>query len=129
MIPDGDSLVFIDNHDNQRGHGGGGEILSFFSPRYYKVANAFMLAWPYGFPQVMSSYSFVKANDWQGPPSNGGGDTKDVIINADDTCGNGWICEHRWRQIYNMNVFRNVAGSSPVANWLVRNNFICSNVF
>jgi alpha-amylase len=41
-----------------------------------------MLAWPYGFPQVMSSYNFVKANDWQGPPTNGGGDTKDVLINA-----------------------------------------------
>jgi len=117
MIQDGDSLVFIDNHDNQRGHGGGGEILTFFSSRYYKLANAFMLAWPYGFPQVMSSYNFVKANDWQGPPTNGGGDTKDVLINADDTCGNGWICEHRWRQIYNMNMFRNVAGSAPVANW------------
>jgi alpha-amylase len=62
--------------------GGGGEILTFFSSRYYKLANAFMLAWPYGFPQVMSSYNFVKANDWQGPPTNGGGDTKDVLINA-----------------------------------------------
>ena len=71
MIADGDSLVFIDNHDNQRGHGGGGEILTFFVSRYYKIANAFMLAWPYGFPQVMSSYNFVKSNDWQGPPTNG----------------------------------------------------------
>lgn len=38
-------------------------------------------------------------------------------ILSDDTCGNGWVCEHRWRQIYNMAKFRNVAGSEPVTNW------------
>ena len=47
----------------------------------------------------------------------GGGDTKDVSINADGSCGNGWICEHRWRQIYNMNIFRNVANGEQVKNW------------
>jgi alpha-amylase len=52
-----------------------------------------------------------------GPPTNGGGDTKDVLINSDDTCGNGWVCEHRWRQIYNMAMFRNVVGFEPVENW------------
>ena len=33
------ALVFIDNHDNQRGHGAGGfgSILSFFEDRQYKV--------------------------------------------------------------------------------------------
>ncbi len=40
-----------------------------------------MLAWPYAFAQIMSSYAFNKAQDWTGPPSNGGGDTKDVLIN------------------------------------------------
>lgn len=82
FIPDGDSLAFLDNHDNQRGHGGGGVILTFFEARRYKIANAFMLAWPYAFVQIMSSYDFIKSQDWQGPPTNGGGDTKDVIINA-----------------------------------------------
>lgn len=37
-------------------------------------------------------------NDWVGPPNNNGV-TKEVTINADTTCGNGWVCEHRWRQI------------------------------
>lgn len=32
------SLVFIDNHDNQRGHGAGGDtILTFRNPKWYKV--------------------------------------------------------------------------------------------
>lgn len=117
MLQDYDAVPFIDNHDNQRGHGAGGEVVTFFRSRDYKIANAFMLAWPYGFPKVMSSYMFNKNNDAQGPPSNNGADTKDVIVNADDTCGNGWICEHRWRQIYNMNGFRNVASGEQVRNW------------
>jgi hypothetical protein len=37
-------------------------------------------------------------NDWVGPPNNNG-KTKEVSINPDSTCGNDWICEHRWRQI------------------------------
>ena len=37
MMPDGNALVFIDNHDNQRGHGGGGDLLTFREPKLYKV--------------------------------------------------------------------------------------------
>ena len=33
------------------------------------------------------------------------------------SCGNGWVCEHRWRQIYNMVRFRNTAASQGVTNW------------
>lgn len=33
-------------------HGAGGNILTFRDARLYKIANAFMLAHPYGFPQV-----------------------------------------------------------------------------
>ena len=35
----------------------------------------------------------------------------------DLSCGGGWICEHRWRQIYNMARFRNTAAFQPVQNW------------
>ena len=37
FIPSEDSLAFVDNHDNQRGHGGGGQILTFFESRLYKI--------------------------------------------------------------------------------------------
>ena len=52
------ALVFIDNHDNQRGHGAGGfsRILTFFEANMYKIATAFELAWPYGHVRLMSSY-------------------------------------------------------------------------
>jgi alpha-amylase len=116
-----DALVFIDNHDNQRGHGAGGfgSILTFFESNMYKIANAFQLAWQYGHVRIMSSYNWPRyivdgkdQNDWYGPPSFGGGSTKDV------ECFNGeWICEHRWRQIYNMVRFHNAAHGQSVANW------------
>ena len=52
------AMVFIDNHDNQRGHGGGGNLLTHEDPWNYKVGSAFMLAHDYGFKRVMSSYYF-----------------------------------------------------------------------
>jgi len=28
-MPDGNALVFLNNHDNQRGHGGAGNVITF----------------------------------------------------------------------------------------------------
>ena len=51
------AVAFIDNHDNQRGHGAGGSnIITFREDILYKMANAFELAWPYGYVRLMSSY-------------------------------------------------------------------------
>lgn len=80
------------------------------------MATAYMLAWPYGYTRVMSSYYWEQnivngqdENDWIGPPHDGSYNIVSPTFNADGSCGNGWICEHRWRQIYNMVEFRNVA--------------------
>ena len=104
------ALVFIDNHDNQRGHGPGGEsVLTYKDARLYKMATAYELAWPYGMPRVMSSYAFDDTE--AGPPSDGSGNTNDV------SCSGDWVCEHRWRQIYNMAVFHNAVLGTDVENW------------
>lgn len=59
FIESGSAFVFVDNHDNQRGHGAGGSsILTYKVPKQYKMAIAFMLAHPYGTPRVMSSFYF-----------------------------------------------------------------------
>ena len=60
----------------------------------YKLAVGFMLAQPYGFKRVMSSYDFYDSD--QGPP---GSQPNSISQGA---CGNGWICEHRWSSILNM---------------------------
>jgi hypothetical protein len=36
---------------------------------------------------------------------------------SDGSCGNSWICEHRWKALANMVQFRNLAGSESVQNW------------
>ena len=41
----------------------------------------------------------------------------DVKFNGDLSCNKEWICEHRWRQIYNMVEFRNIAVNENVSNW------------
>ncbi|XP_058874540.1 pancreatic alpha-amylase-like [Acipenser ruthenus] len=125
FMPSDRALVFVDNHDNQRGHGpGGNSVLTFWDSRLYKMASGFMLAHPYGVTRVMSSFRWPRyiengkdKNDWVGPPSYSDGRTKPVPINPDSTCGDGWVCEHRWRQIKNMVIFRNVVNGQPFSNW------------
>ncbi|XP_050018211.1 pancreatic alpha-amylase-like isoform X1 [Alexandromys fortis] len=122
--PTNKALVFVDNHETQRGLGGGGaSVLTFWDARMYKMAVGFMLAHPYGFTRVMSSYRWTRnfqngkdVNDWIGPPNNNGV-IKEVIIKSDTSCGNDWVCEHRWRQIRNMVAFRNVVNGQPFSNW------------
>nr|XP_045589666.1 alpha-amylase 1-like [Procambarus clarkii] len=119
------ALVFVDNHDNQRGHGAGGDmILTFRVSKLYKMANAFMLAWPYELTRVMSSYywdqKYVNGhdeNDWVGPPHDDSYNTVGPTFGPDGSCGNGWVCEHRWRQIYNMVAFRNVVNGTDMNDW------------
>uniref|UniRef100_A0A3B1IL04 Alpha-amylase n=1 Tax=Astyanax mexicanus TaxID=7994 RepID=A0A3B1IL04_ASTMX len=131
MMASDKALVFVDNHDNQRGHGAGGaSIVTFWDARLYKMAVALMLAHPYGVTRVMSSFRWNRnivngqdQNDWMGPPSYGDGSTKPVPINADSTCGDGWVCEHRWRQIRNMVIFRNVVGGAVQPTEFL--NFCC----
>ena len=79
------AMVFIDNHDNQRGHGGGGNLLTHEDPWNYKIGSSFMLAHDYGFKRVMSSYYFHGDTD-AGPPSS----------SPHSDCGGAWACEHRY---------------------------------
>ena len=88
------------------------------------MATAFMLAWPYGFTCVMSSYYWEQhweddhdKNDWVGPPMDSQENIVGPTINPDATCGGGWICEHRWRQIFNMVEFRNVTHGTDMNDW------------
>jgi alpha-amylase len=109
------AFIFVDNHDNQRGHGGAGEVITHKTPREYKQGVAFTLALDYGFTRIMSSYSFDSSD--QGPPHNGDYTTADVPINDDGSCGGGWVCEHRWNAITKMVRFRNAVVGKPKENF------------
>ncbi|MEU8313045.1 alpha-amylase family protein [Micromonospora sp. NPDC048887] len=99
------AVVFTDNHDTQREGG----VLTYRNRGTYALANAFMLAWPYGTPAVMSSFTYSGRD--QGPPSDG----SNRITNV--TCYSGWECEHRWPVIANMVGFRNATEGAGVSNW------------
>lgn len=115
------ALVFVDNHDNERS---GGPVITFKHEKEYNMAVAFTLANDYGFTRVMSSYYFGNNNDL-GPPHNVDYSTKDVTINADNvSCGNGWVCEHRWRPVANMVAFRNAVVGTNKQNYFNKNNQI-----
>jgi alpha-amylase len=75
-----DSLTFIENHDNERGHGGGGGVLTYKQNKPYRAAIAFILAHPYGEPQIMSSFAFT--NTEAGPPMNSQGVITSPSINS-----------------------------------------------
>jgi alpha-amylase len=106
------AAVFIDNHDTQRD---GGDVLTYRDNGIYALANAFMLAWPYGSPTVMSSYDFASRD--QGPPSDASGRTDN------STCfSGGWRCEHRWQVVANMVAFHNTVAGTPVVNWYDNGN-------
>ena len=112
FMPSYQAVVFVDNHDNQRGHGGGGNVITFEDGRLYDLANVFMLAWPYGYPKVMSSYDFHGDTD-AGPPA------VPVHNNGDLECfGSNWKCEHRWSYIDGGVDFRNnTADNFTVTDW------------
>nr|ADP89000.1 alpha-amylase [Hermetia illucens] len=112
LLPSSDALVFVDNHDNQRD---GGQILTYKTPKNYKMATAFTLAHPYGITRIMSSFAFSDKD--QAPPSADGQNILSPSINADGTCGNGWVCEHRWRQMYNMVGFKNAVSGTGLNDW------------
>jgi alpha-amylase len=109
MLPSTEAVVFVDNHDNQRGHGSGGDILMHRDGALYELAVIFMLGYPYGYPKVMSSFSFESGDD--GPPARPDGSTDPVYDpgEAGDDCFDGWVCEHRWGPIAGMAGFHNFA--------------------
>ncbi|ORT60364.1 carbohydrate-binding module family 20 domain-containing protein [Streptomyces sp. CB03238] len=98
----GKSAVFVDNHDTERG----GDTLNYKNGSAYTLANVFMLAWPYGSPDVHSGYEWTDKD--AGPP--GGG-------NVSACYSDGWKCQHAWREIASMVALRNVARGQGVTNW------------
>lgn len=121
-VPSDKAVTFTDNHDLQRharnvrgGHcrGCGGRknclggcirfaehAVTFDDGALHTLANAFLLAHPYGYPCLMSSYNF--SNSGEGPPEGTG------------RCGAGWVCEHRQPALLQMVRFRRETAHAPL---------------
>lgn len=114
LVPSGGAVVFVDNHDTQRDTGPGGAKLTYKDGKLYELASIFMLAHPYGYPQVMSSFRFEGFDD--GPPSE---PVHDPTGQRGPLCGDAapWVCEHRWPAIANMVSWRRTAGDAPISHF------------
>ncbi len=129
LLPSDKGVVFVDNHDNQRG-----DNLYYASTLagvpVYDLATVFMLAHPHGAPSVMSSYGFdrgTQAGRDAGPPSNAGGVTQSTFDAGGTRCTRtlgsaqvgSWICEHRLGAIAGMVAFRKVTAGAPLVHFQV----------
>mmetsp|Transcript_4920 Transcript_4920/g.14316 ORF Transcript_4920/g.14316 Transcript_4920/m.14316 type:complete len:576 (+) Transcript_4920:123-1850(+) len=109
LVPNDKAVVFLDNHDTQRN---GQAQITFKEPDLYILLNIFMLAHPYGYPKVMSSYYYTD-ND-QGPPKKPvHGPSGEVHCGPDEP----WVCEHRLAPIANMVAWRRMAGGAGMENF------------
>ncbi len=128
LIPSDRAIAFTNNHDTQRA-----AAIFYQDEPYYDLANIFMLAWPYGYPSIMSGYAFDRSStvgQGVGPPSDGQGNTTPVYGAGSNvpTCVppqslgsapfGSWTCEHRVPSIAGMISFRKAtAGVQNVTDW------------
>jgi alpha-amylase len=117
MMPSDKAVVFLENHDTQRGRG-----ISYRDGDTFRLANVWMLAQPYGYPSIMSSYAFDRASSAgrdAGPPSDSVGATNNVrCASRLETAAIGeWVCEHRDRAIAHMVGFRRAVAGTDLNHW------------
>lgn len=115
LIPADKAVVFLQNHDTQ--HQGG---ISYRDGNTFRLANVWMLAQPYGYPTILSSYAFdYPSGNSMGPPSDAGGNTKDVVCaqSLETAVIGQWVCEHRDRYLARMVAFRKIVAGTGVTNW------------
>jgi alpha-amylase len=86
----------------------------------FRLANVWMLAQPYGYPSILSSFTFnCPGGNAMGPPSDANGNTNDLVCASSlETAVIGqWVCEHRDPSILTMVGFRKVVAGTVIANW------------
>lgn len=116
LMPADKAVVFLENHDTQREGG-----LRYSDGDAYRLANVWMLAHPYGYPKVMSSYGFApgSAGRDEGPPSDATGATLAVrcASRLEEARTGDWVCEHRDPVIARMVGFRRAVAGAPATDW------------
>ncbi|HXO86627.1 MAG TPA: alpha-amylase family protein, partial [Gemmatimonadales bacterium] len=115
LMPSDKAVVFLQNHDTQHQC-----AISYRHGSTFRIANVWMLAQPYGYPSILSSYAFdCPSGNSMGPPSDASGWTTAVSCASSlETATVGkWVCEHRDPYILNMVSFRRVVAGSDINHW------------
>jgi alpha-amylase len=120
LMPSDKAVVFLQNHDTQHNIQQSCGI-SYRDGSVFRIANVWMLAQPYGYPSILSSYPFncTMAGISMGPPSDGSGWTINVTCSSSlETAAIGqWVCEHRDPYIRMMIAFRRLVAGTDVNHW------------
>ncbi|WP_368108873.1 alpha amylase C-terminal domain-containing protein [Bifidobacterium adolescentis] len=103
----GKASVFVTNWDTERNN----MTLTYKDGDAYRLANAFMLAYPYGAPNVFSGYEFHDTD------SGASGATATSVPDIDCSKDSGWSCTERWPDVHGMVGWHNVAGDAPLSDW------------
>ncbi|WP_034648133.1 carbohydrate-binding module family 20 domain-containing protein [Cellulomonas sp. HZM] len=106
LLPSANAGVFVDNHDTERN----GETMSYKWGAKYKLANTFMLSYPYGSPAVYSGYTFTDTD--AGAPG-----ASATSVPAADCSSSAWTCVQRWTETRGMVAFHNTVGDAALTNW------------
>ncbi|MDQ6772754.1 MAG: alpha-amylase family protein [Candidatus Dormibacteraeota bacterium] len=113
LLPSDKELVFVENHDTERGGDigcGSGCTLSYKDGATNTIADEFMLADGWGTPQVYAGFAFKNNDD--SPPAD---PATGLITNTD--CSNGWVCVDRYTGVAHMVGWHNYVGDAPIENW------------
>jgi alpha-amylase len=121
LMPSDRAVVFLENHDTERA-----TSIFYQNAPHHDLALVFLLAWPYGYPSILSSYAFdrsTQAGRDRGPPSDAAGNTRSVYLSGNDSpdCAadpassapGTWLCQHRRPFLPQMIAFRKSTASSP----------------
>ena len=109
LIPSKKAAIFVTNWDTERDNAS--RVLTYKDGKKYELANAFMLAYPYGTPNVFSGYEFTKRDE--GAPEATQTSIPDVSCAKDSK----WQCTQRITSIRGMIGFYNAVRGTKVTNW------------
>ena len=109
LIPSKKAAIFVTNWDTERDNAS--RVLTYKDGKKYQLANAFMLAYPYGTPNVFSGYEFTKRDE--GAP----GATQTSIPDVSCAKDSKWQCTQRLTSIRGMIGFYNAVRGTKVTNW------------
>lgn len=98
------SVVFLTNHDLERSPDLSSLLTFAQDETLYRLAQIYMLAWPFGYPQLYSGYNFNSFD--QGPPVDSQRKLHPVL-DQNGQCQGPWTCEHRLQEVAAMVDFRN----------------------
>ena len=116
LVPSDKASIFVTNWDTPRESFV--RTLTYKDGPRYELANAFMLGYPYGNPNIYSGYRFDAKNKDDGAP----GATETSVKDVDCSPTTGWQCTQRWTSIRGMVGFFNAVNGAQVTNWQENGN-------